>query len=684
MGWSSWYAFGKTVDQATMEATFLKMVNRSLAAGSGRSLRDAGYEFANLDDGWQACNAGVDGSFHSADGEPLVDGARFPDIAAMASKAHALGLRPGFYLNNYICPEGMPSDPAYVKNMRGNVEFLVKNGFDYVKVDSGSVYNDMQLWHELIRDSGRPMVVENCHQGHIVPNATWCPFDLFRTSGDLHCVGLDVELMATASVLHLSRPGCWAYPDTIDPGSLQQVRSQFSAFAIMSAPLVLSFDILDDSKLLPIFDILTNEEAIEVNQRWAGSPGRLLQKWSPHLASDPLFPWVEACKENDPAQTRWAYDGLTITWLKESSKDPLCLSAANLPGGVLTLEACNRSASMGQAWRFEEGRLWASSTRHLMAVQMPVGTLRLEPCSELEPGQHWKLSAEPGEYKSVQNDLPWMEGGCWDIVACDEKDGAEVGVNFGCKPLPKPGSTNPCDANGAWSFNSNGTITSLMDGKCLQIDPDDGVSVTVGTCTGDVGQTWRVMGTSIQSAAAPSRCIGSGIAAPPPGTDGRCAAVQVTNDAGGAGAWPGIVGPALGLERSEHCQPDTAPLPVQEFALGAEGRLHAGGFCVAARHGSPTPFGPLQLWAKRQPGGAVAAVLLNRALAGSPSAEVLLRLEDLPDLRLGPSGYVRVRDVWARRDLAPVRRGAGFTVSVPGGDSRFLVLTPEASDVHPS
>ena len=34
----------------------------------------------------------------------------------------------------------------------------------------------------------------------------WCPYDLFRTAGDLHSVGFDVELLATARVLNRSRP----------------------------------------------------------------------------------------------------------------------------------------------------------------------------------------------------------------------------------------------------------------------------------------------------------------------------------------------------------------------------------------------------------------------------------------------------------------------------------------------
>ena len=55
----------------------------------------------------------------------------------------------------------------------------------------------------------------------------------------------------------------------------------FGMWAIVSAPLVLSFDVTkrdaDGGLTLDrVWPIITNKEAIAVNQRWDGSPGRLL------------------------------------------------------------------------------------------------------------------------------------------------------------------------------------------------------------------------------------------------------------------------------------------------------------------------------------------------------------------------------------------------------------------------
>ena len=63
------------------------------------SLLSLGYRTASLDDGWQACGKGANGSFHAADGTPLVDGSKFADLGEVCRHAHAhKGLGCGWYL----------------------------------------------------------------------------------------------------------------------------------------------------------------------------------------------------------------------------------------------------------------------------------------------------------------------------------------------------------------------------------------------------------------------------------------------------------------------------------------------------------------------------------------------------------------------------------------------------------
>lgn len=94
---------GKKVTQAKMEDA---MEALSEKRAGGQSLADLGYVTAGLDDAWQACGTGIDGSFHDAQGKPLVNKTTFPDIGAMVAKAHSLGLQAGFYINNCVRSPG--------------------------------------------------------------------------------------------------------------------------------------------------------------------------------------------------------------------------------------------------------------------------------------------------------------------------------------------------------------------------------------------------------------------------------------------------------------------------------------------------------------------------------------------------------------------------------------------------
>ena len=61
LGWRSWNCFGLEVDDAAMRSVVAAMVNRSRG---GVSLLDLGYSSVGVDDGWQQCGAGYEGSFH--------------------------------------------------------------------------------------------------------------------------------------------------------------------------------------------------------------------------------------------------------------------------------------------------------------------------------------------------------------------------------------------------------------------------------------------------------------------------------------------------------------------------------------------------------------------------------------------------------------------------------------------
>ena len=55
-----------------------------------------------------------------------------------------------------------------------------------------------------------------------------------------------------------------------------EARTHFGLWCVLSSPLTLSIDFSDTKTLDSVWDIISNTEAISINQVWAGSPGGLL------------------------------------------------------------------------------------------------------------------------------------------------------------------------------------------------------------------------------------------------------------------------------------------------------------------------------------------------------------------------------------------------------------------------
>jgi len=140
---------------------------------------------------------------------------------------------------------------------------------------------NLTRWAELFNQTGKSILIENCHWGGTTPTADWCPWNYFRSSGDIRAdYGSIVSNLQTTiewAMSNLSRPGCWAYPDMLEVGvgslTFQEWRSHFGAWCIVSSPLILSHDMTDPKVTATIWPIISNTEAIDVNQAWSGFSG---------------------------------------------------------------------------------------------------------------------------------------------------------------------------------------------------------------------------------------------------------------------------------------------------------------------------------------------------------------------------------------------------------------------------
>lgn len=332
MGWRNWNFFQGAITQDLMEAQMgaMSKATRHVAGrDKAMSLVDLGYSRAGLDDNWQRCHSGIHGpgdspgSFHNASGWPLINTSRFPDMRAMVDFGHAQGLMVGWYDNNCICGEGssrLTPDDVH-RDVAGNVKYIQEIGFDGLKADGCGPGRNMTRLAELLNETGRPILIENCHYNKLEPgepmpkgmepdpgrnrifpywkdNVTGgeliCPENTFRSSGDIRnswesWFGNLESLNQYLDPVHpISQPGCWAYADMLMVGvfastfapdagpaaSLTEWRSHFGAWAIVSSPLILSFDLTNETTMDSVWPFISNVEAIGVNQAWGGHPGR--------------------------------------------------------------------------------------------------------------------------------------------------------------------------------------------------------------------------------------------------------------------------------------------------------------------------------------------------------------------------------------------------------------------------
>eukprot|EP00039_Didymoeca_costata_P001850 m.55616 g.55616 ORF g.55616 m.55616 type:complete len:447 (+) comp10994_c0_seq1:66-1406(+) len=305
LGWRSWNLYGANVNQSLIMSIMDGMVKRTrMVAGKPTSLCDLGYCDVGLDDNWQMCgspDAAPGMHYHDKDGNPIVNNARFWDFNNMTSHAHNLGLTSGWYGNNCICSDHCSSDPQSPEcemQIKGDVAAFRKYNFDSWKLDGCGGETDLVTFNKYMNMSGRAVTVENCHWGSkypfkpdpTKPPAEGCPWNFYRSSGDvrasyasiLHNLGTTVPLAQN----NLSYPGCWAYPDMLqvgcahgpggknDPGlTIQETRTHFGAWCIVSSPLTLSHDVNNDTISDMIWPIISNTEALAVNQAYHGHSG---------------------------------------------------------------------------------------------------------------------------------------------------------------------------------------------------------------------------------------------------------------------------------------------------------------------------------------------------------------------------------------------------------------------------
>ncbi len=381
IGWRSWNFFRQNISQAAILAQVDALTFRPHK--DKPSLFEVGYSHIGIDDGWQACGTGVNGSFHDKNGEPLINLTRFPDMKRMNIEAHSKGVKMGWYANNCGCSEAKQFGHigGHVKQDAQTAAELL---FDGIKVDGCGPSQNITEWVVELNNTGRKILLEDCltkrytRQGQVPPIPLKevfeeCPGNFFRLASDIgpQFYSTMYNLIRTYNIMSpynlpgrpASRPGCWTYSDMLEVGNgldLIESRTHFAAFAITSSPLVLGFDLTNRTLYDKLYPIIANQRIISINQQWAGSAGTLAVNSSNYFNASTVH--GANGKVRPGAKAFVTYPQWQI-WRKPlvSPSNSLAILAINLYEKPLDIRVTYAAISMNSTGRISAKDAWTGS-----------------------------------------------------------------------------------------------------------------------------------------------------------------------------------------------------------------------------------------------------------------------------------------------------------------------------------
>lgn len=286
MGWSSWNIFGGNIDEEKIKQIADAMVTSGM--------KDAGYEYVNLDDNWMANPA------RDANGNLIPDPKRFPSgIKALADYIHSKGLKIGIYGDRGLttcCNIPQSGSQGYEEQ---DAKTYASWGIDYLKYDNCASDGNLQAGYEKMKnallETGRPIYYSICCWYFAGPWIADCG-NSWRTTSDItdNWGSVTKIIDDNSKSASYAGPGHWNDPDMLEVGNGKmtdtEYKAHFSMWCMMAAPLIAGNDIRNMTAATK--DILTNKEVIAIDQDAAGVQGTKvstsgdLEVWCKPLGTD--------------------------------------------------------------------------------------------------------------------------------------------------------------------------------------------------------------------------------------------------------------------------------------------------------------------------------------------------------------------------------------------------------------
>ncbi len=481
MGWNDWNSFGCNVSAQLVEQTADIMVSSGM--------RDAGYQYVNIDDCWMA-------SSRSSTGHLVPDPGKFPGgITAVANYVHGKGLKLGIYesAGTATCA----GYPGSLDHEGTDAADFAAWGVDYLKYDNcNNQGRDYHQRYNAMRDAlaatGRPIVYSLCEWGlENVWNWGSGTGNLWRTTDDIQAnyASMLGIFHSNAGLARYAGKGAWNDPDMLEVGNgmtTNEDRAEFSLWAAMAAPLIAGNDLRSASAAT--LGIYTNRAVIAVDQDSLGRQGVQVQTANGlDVLAKPLANGdvaVVLFNENASAatiSTNVATVGksgassyaLTDLWSGATSTTTGTISAS-VPGHGAAMYRVGGGAA-GNPNAPANNLVGAASGRCLDDPNWSQTGGTLLEIWDCNGGHNQLWTRTPGRQLVVY-------GKCLDAYDNQTAPGTKVEL-WTCNG----------GGNQQWQVNADGTITGVQSGLCLDVTgaaTATGTMVELWTCNGGSNQRW--------------------------------------------------------------------------------------------------------------------------------------------------------------------------------------------------
>ncbi len=374
MGFNNWNTTGC---RAVFNEAMVKGVADYFVASG---LREAGYQYVNLDDCWAETSRGPDGNL-------VPSRTRFPNgIKSLADYIHARGLKIGIYTSAGTKTCNTAGFPGGLNNEQRDANLFASWGIDYLKYDNCNNQGvDAIQRYTRMRDAlaatGRPIVYSICEWGRSEPKVwTWGPNtgNLWRTTGDIsdNWTSMIGKAKANRVLAQYAKPGAWNDPDMLEVGNGGmtdvEYRTHFSLWAVMAAPLLIGSDIRTASAAT--LTILKNADVIAVDQ-------------------DPLGKQATVLSDS----------GGRVVYSKVLANGDRAVALSNEGTATQTISTTASATGIGAASSYDLKDLWTKSNRTTtgtISASVPAHATvlyRLSPAGPPQAGRHEAEAATIGQ-----------------------------------------------------------------------------------------------------------------------------------------------------------------------------------------------------------------------------------------------------------------------------------------------